>query len=36
MSDDKKYTYFDDTTNVLSPLLIVLALVVIFGLVFFG
>lgn len=36
MSDEKKYTYFDDTTDVLSPLLIVLALITVFGLVFFG
>lgn len=34
MSDEKKYTYFDDTTNVLSPLYIVLALVVVFLLLF--
>lgn len=37
MSDNnKKYIYFDDTTNILSPLLIVLAIGMIFGLVFFG
>lgn len=36
MSDEKKYTYFDDTTNVLTPLYIVLALGIVFGLIFFG
>ena len=36
MSDDKKFTYFDDSTQVLTPLYIVLALGVVVGLVFFG
>lgn len=36
MSDDKNYTYFDNTTEVLAPLLIVIMLGLVFGLVFFG
>lgn len=30
------HVYFDDTTNVLSPVYIIIALIVIFGVVFFG
>lgn len=30
------HVYFDDTTNILSPVYIVIALIVIFGVVFFG
>lgn len=30
------YTYFDDTTNILTPVYIIIALIVIFGIFFFG
>lgn len=30
------YTYFDESTSILVPVFIILALVVIFGVVFFG
>jgi len=34
MSDDKKYTYFDDTTNVLAPIFIILAITTVILLLF--
>jgi hypothetical protein len=37
MSDHKKkYIYFDDTLQVLAPIVVIGLLTVIFGLVFFG